>query len=204
MLLQPIGLIGATLVIQLCLLILLFITNRMLPERGHIHLRSRCDRATLSLALITLACMVVSEEMFQTWAPILGDLSPKSGLSRSGTYLLLFLADLGIAFWLISLTGGSKHSPFTGVLLLVPSLAIFLREPAWRFIMYSLFAAGLYSIGLIMSRRPVESIDVLRGESYLGPNYSSIRTDTPAHATINIGCLFIATVTGYITRPVPI
>lgn len=202
--LQPIGLIGATLFIQLCLLLLLFATNRMLPERGFVHLRSRCDRATLVLAIVTVACMVASDEMYRAWAPILGDLAFGSGIGRSTTYLLLFSVDLSVAFWLMTLTGGSKNSPYTAILFMLPSLAIFLREPAGRFVFYAALAAIFYGLGLLAESRRLTPMDILRGDSYMGPKYSSIRTDTPAHATINLGCLFIATVTGFITRPIPL
>ena len=180
--LQPIGLIGATLFIQLCLLALMFITNRMLPERGVVHLRSKCDRATLVLAIVTVACMVASDEMYRAWAPILGDLAFSSGIGRGATYLLLFIVDLVIAFWLVTLTGGSKGSPYTSTLFALPSLAIFLREPPSRFVTYTAIAAIFYVIGLNAERNRLP-IDVLRGEGYMGPSYSSIRTNTPAHAS---------------------
>lgn len=202
---QPVGLIGATLTVQLCLLVLIFLTNRVLPQRGLIMLRSRCDRAALVLSLITVACIVVSEELYTFSAPVFGDLAFPKGLPRSWTYLILFLADLFVVFQLIQTTGGSKTSPFTVILFLLPTIAIFLREPPGRFLLYAVVAAALYILGLMLSRPHDTFIDILRGESG-GPqmDYSILRTDTPAHAIVNLGCLAIATLTGYITRPVPV
>jgi hypothetical protein len=201
--LQPIGLIGATLFIQFCVLILLFVTIGALPQRGFVNLRSSCERVVLGLAFITLGCLVLSDDLYKAWSPILGDLAMEHGISRQATFPILFVFDLVGAFWLVTLTGGSKSSPFTSVLLLVSSLAIFLREPALRFILYSLLAAGLYIAGLVVERRKSGGVDVLRGMEGPVLSYSMIRTDTPAHAIANLGGLLIATVTGFITRPAP-
>lgn len=201
--LQPIGLIGATLFIQFCVLLLLVVTIGAFPKRGFVNLRSDCERVVLGLAFVTLGSLVLSDELYKAWSPILGDLAMQHGFSRQSTFPVLFIVDLMGAFWLVTLTGGSKSSPFTSVLLLVPSLAIFLREPALRFILYSVLAAGLYIAGLVVERSNDGGVDVLRGME--GPvfSYSIIRTDTPAHAIANLGGLIIATVTGFITRPNP-
>jgi hypothetical protein len=153
---------------------------------------------------VTLGTLVLSDELYQAWSPILGDLAMHNGIARQSTFPILFISDLIGAFWLVAKTGGSKSSPFTSVLLLVPSLAIFLREPAARFILYSTTAGILYLWGLSRLPGGTHDIDVLRGIGGLQPSFSEIRTDTSAHAITNIGGLLIATLTGFITRPVPI
>ena len=186
-------------------MLLLFITTRLLPERGFVHIRSNCDFAALILAIITVACMVASDELYRAWSPFMGDLAFAGGVSRSVTFLVLFTTDLMVAFWLITRTGGSKRSPFTTLLFTIPSLAIFLREPPSRFLTYLAVAAMFYLLGLLASRNRLDGIDVLRGgDDPPGMPYAMKLADTPAHVTVNLGCLFIAAVTGYITRPVPI
>ncbi|MBX3609169.1 MAG: hypothetical protein KF871_04670 [Hydrogenophaga sp.] len=157
------------------------------------------------MALITVGCVVASDELYRLSAPVFGELAFSGGLSRNTTYFVLFVADLLITFRLIQVTGGSKTSPFTAILFLLPTVAIFLREPASRFLFYAALAGGLYLIGLLIDRSHDRPVDILRGEiGGAPPDYSILRTDTPAHAIVNLGCLLIATATGYVTRPVPL
>lgn len=202
---QPVGLIGATLVVQLFVMLLITVTNRVLPQGGYLLLRSHCDRAVLGMALLTVACLVASDDLYRLTAPMFGDLAFSGALSRNTTFLVLFISDLLITFRLIQVTGGSKSSPFTAILFLLPTVAIFLREPASRFIPYALLAATLYIVGLLIDRSNDKTVDVLRGALGGGPpDFSIVRTDTPAHAIVNLGCLLIGTATGYVTRPLPV
>jgi len=157
------------------------------------------------MALVTVACVVASDELYKLTAPMFGELAASAAFTRDTTFFILFITDLGLVFRLIYVTGGSKNSPFTALLLLLPTVGIFLREPAGRFLLYATLAAALYCLGLLVDRAHRMSIDVLRGEIGGGPpDYSIVRTDTPAHAIVNLGCLAIGTLTGYVTRPLPI
>lgn len=202
---EPVGLLGATLLVQLCVMVLIGITNRVLPQGGRLLLRSHCDQAVLAMALVTVTCVVASDEMFRLTAPMFGDLAASRGLSRNTTFVILFVTDLLLTFRLIYVTGGSKSSPFTALLFLLPTVAIFLREPPVRFLTYAILAAALYCFGLLVDRAYTKKVDILRGEIGGGPpDFSIVRTDTPAHAIVSLGCLAIGIMTGYVTRPLPV
>lgn len=202
---QPVGLLGATLAVQLCVMLLVAVTNRVLPQEGRLLLRPSCDQAVLWMALTTVFCIVASDDLYRLTAPMFGDLAFSGALSRDTTFGALFVTDLLLVFRLIHVTGGSKSSPFTGLLFLLPTVAIFLREPPTRFLSYAALTAILYCLGLLIERSPGGPVDILRGAlSGSPPDYSIVRTNTPAHAIVNLGCLAIGITTGYVTRPLPI
>lgn len=201
----PVGLVGATLLVQLGILFLIFLTNRVLPFGGAVPIQTKCDKAVLVLSLVTVSCVIFSDDLYKLSAPMFGDLVPISGISRGTTFAVLFVADLVVVFRLIHVTGGSKSSPFTTLLFLIPTLAIFLREPPSRFLIYGLVAGFLYLFGLVVERRGRHEIYIGSSRSQsVNEEYALIKTDTPAHAMINMGCLLIGLVTGYVTRPIPI
>lgn len=202
---QPVGLLGATLAVQLCVMILIAITNRVLPQEGRLLLRSSCDQAVLWMALVTVGCIVASDDLYRLTAPMFGELAFAGALSRNTTFFVLFATDLILIFRLIYVTGGSKASPYTALFFLLPTVAIFLREPPVRFVIYALIAAGLYTLGLRINKVHPSHVDILRGEDGGGSTlYAEVQTDTPAHAIVNLGCLAIGIATGYVTRPGPI
>jgi hypothetical protein len=89
-------------------------------------------------------------------------------------------------------TGGAKGSPFTSVLFLIPALAIFLREPPKHFLGYAAFIGILYVWSL--ARERLDDDDPMEEATRGAVNLS--------HGVVNVTCLAVAMLTGYITRPV--
>jgi hypothetical protein len=88
--------------------------------------------------------------------------------------------------FLIALTGGSAISPFTPMLLVIPTLSIFLRLPATAFISHGVIV-GLFFLTLLHPQ-------FIRGVEGVRRSF----------AFMSIFCLVITLLTGYITRPVSI
>ena len=85
------------------------------------------------------------------------------------------------------MTGGSENSSCTSMLLTIPALAIFLRLSASTFIALAIFSALMYVVLLY----PFRDSDIkVKG--------------VPAKAFMNVYCLALSMVTGYITKPIPI
>lgn len=146
---------------------------------------------TVVLAILTIIAVVLSADFYQVWSPLMGDVQlPTFG--RSGAFMFVFMLDIVATIVLITWTGGSRSSPFTSMLFLIPALAIFLREPPWKFLTYAAIA-GVYYFFTCNDRG--------RFRMPLGwtPDGS-----LQSHGVVNIGCLALAMLTGYITRPVAV
>jgi hypothetical protein len=188
--LQPIAIIGSTIVIQLALLVIL--AGGVWFDRTHL---GKVTRAANSLLIILLAIVslvaIVSIDSFSTiLAPMFSDVALPS-FSRSTGLRAAFMADFVIVGVLITRTGGSRQSPYTSVLFLLPTLAVFLREPPSAFIFYGILGGVWYLVwsgsnGLV---------------SYGSASDESDRS-LLSHRFVTITCLALALLIGYITRPV--
>jgi len=135
--------------------------------------------------LVTLAFLIATRSFYVVWSPILGDVSLPT-FSDSGGLMICFWVDLLAITLLMMLTGGAKESPFTSVLFLVPALAIFLRQPPSHFFMYAVYASAIYCWSLMRGVTGRKS------------------RDHTAHGWVNLLCLGLTMLTGYITRPLPL
>lgn len=190
--LKPVNVAGATIVVQVCLLTIIAIAILVENETEIESRRDRKQRAyglTVVLAILTIIAVALSADFYQVWSPLMGDVQlPTFG--RSGAFLFVFLLDIIATIMLITWTGGSRSSPFTSMLFLIPALAIFLREPPWKFLTY----AGIVGIYYFFT-----CVDRGRHRMPLGWTADG---SLQSHRVVNIGCLALAMLTGYITRPV--
>jgi hypothetical protein len=196
---QPATLAAASIVIQLCLLFIAFVTLWLL-SRGYTLREAARDSYSSLVAWLLLALVMISlgEDQYATWGPLLGKLQVPS-VPRDYSFLAVFVLDIIFTAVLILRTGGAKRSPFTSVLLLLPSLAIFLREPVGRFLFYSAVVGVLY---VVLLRREIrkQSADYERS-SFEIPAKEDEAVDDGATVWANITCLALATLIGYITQP---
>lgn len=190
---KPASVAGAAILMQVLLLVIIFLGVGWYRENRH---DDRSIKATafalgLVLAILTISTLGISEDYYKIWGAMMGDLQLPT-IGRSTAMMCVFVFDILATIILIVLTGGTRASPFTAVLFLIPSLAIFLRESPSKFLTYTAIV-GLY---YWLSCRA----------SYSDPTRLSYGIDdgVAAHRIVNIGCLILATLTGYITRPVPI
>ncbi len=141
----------------------------------------------LGFALVTLACLVFSQDFVLLSKPVFGDIEFPA-LSRSDAFLIVFTLNIFGAGVLMHATGGAKESPFAAVLFALPALAIFLREPPSRYFAYTGFAVVLF----LAFQRP-------RG-------FGAAVLENPRHQTafnvVTLGVLALSTLVGYVTRPV--
>ncbi|WP_206958127.1 hypothetical protein [Trinickia acidisoli] len=203
---KSINVAGATIVVQTCMLFIVTLGVVCAPTVwGKRHLRKSTSYfITLLLALISVLIVAFTKDFYQVWSPILGDLRMPTMSSSTGL-LMVFSFDIFVVAVLMLGTGGSKDSPFTSILFMLPALAIFLREPPHRFFSYAFAVVLIYIFGLHYAWASPDilghSIDRAYGEP---PRVATGATSSFAHGIVNIACLGVAMLTGYITRPLPI
>lgn len=98
----------------------------------------------LPLALVSVGTLALSDGLSASWIPLLNPLR-FAGLSWSSALLCVFLADIFVVTRLVADTGGSIESPFQPLYFLLPTLALFLREPTPRVILYVCAVATSFS-----------------------------------------------------------
>lgn len=188
------NLTNAFVVTQLFLLVITFIGIVVL-QRGEYRLTrmpgtprpaSRLFYPVFGFALLTIGILVFTEDVLLFSKPVFGELAFPS-ISKPTAFLLVFAFDLLGAAILIRITGGSRESPFGTILLALPALSIFLREPPARFFSYSIVAAILFL--LVRSKAARDTF----GEN---PNYQS------AFVWVTLLVLALSTLVGYATRPI--
>lgn len=193
---QPINVAGATLIVQVLLLAILGTAGRLYRTSrwGLAPVRSG-DLADLPpgplrttpltfLALASFTLLLLSDDLYEIWSPLFQGLGITT-LQSSTSIFLVYLLNLWAIGYLIIQTGGSRSSPFVSALFTVPALAIFLRMPPWAFITIALLAALVYLV-------------------LLAPALARSQPSQAPTAFLNIACLVLAMLTGYVTRPVPI
>ena len=132
---------GGALISQIAIVAILFI--------GSLILRPAADRwrlgsghpyhgfawIILGFALVTLIPLIFSEMVSDSWRPLLG-IGQSVGFSRAGAMTTMFVGNAICVTMLVAKTGGSSESPFQAIYFLLPTLAIFLREPLGRILLY--------------------------------------------------------------------
>jgi hypothetical protein len=190
---KPASVAGAAFLMQGSLLVIIFFGVGWYREARHLgnSVKAVAFGLGLILAILTISILGLSEDYYRIWGAMMGDLQLPT-IGRSAAMLCVFLSDIVVTIILISLTGGTRASPFTSVLFLIPSLAIFLRESPAKFLTYAAIVGAYYWLSCRASYTDSTRL------SY------GIDDGVAAHRVVNIGCLILATLTGYITRPVPI
>jgi hypothetical protein len=195
----PAALSGASIVIQICLLTIAYVALGILGKSLSGRISTRGSHSTLVLwLLLTIVVIVMGEDLYAQWSPVLGEVQLPS-IPRELAFVAVFILDIVFVTLLIFRTGGAKLSPFTSILLLLPTLAIFLQEPAGRFLLYS-FLVGLVYVTML-------KVGSFASRYALGSDELSVRKENDevthdwATRWTNIACLALATLIGYITQP---
>lgn len=193
---QPLNVAAATLLVQLMFMLLLSITvsiyhsQRSTPfsvvTLDPLVLPSKQLRRspTLFVALGSLLVLLLSDDLYSIWSPLFQGVGINT-ISSTTAISIVFVVDLGLVAYLVWNSGGSRSSPFLSSLFTLPALAIFLRLPPSMFFTYAAIASVIYLVLLV-------------------PSFDRAQPGQSAAAFINIACLLLSMVTGYITRPVPI
>lgn len=139
---------------------------------------------TLFVALGSFLVLLLSDDLYSIWSPIFQGVGINT-ITSTTAIGIVFVFDLALVAYLIGVSGGSRSSPFLSSLFTLPALAIFLRLPPNMFLTYAGIATAIYLMLLL-------------------PNLDKAQPGQRAAAFMNIACLLLSMVTGYITRPVPI
>ncbi len=189
---QPLNVAAATLLVQVLLLTILGTGGRLYRARlwnvppGHYDGPPGALRTTplTFLTLVSFTLLLLTDDLYGIWSPLFHGVGI-STFTSSTAILLVYLLNLWAVGYLMFKTGGSRSSPFTSVLFTVPALAIFLRMPPWAFMTIAVFSGLIYLV-------------------LLAPHLSRTQPSQAPAAFLNIACLVLAMLTGYVTRPVPI
>lgn len=188
---EPLTIVGIMIPLQLLLMLVLVVA--LLLDRT----QSSTDEKAQWLIIIifgmclTLAALSFTDEFHQIWSPILNDVHLPTW-SRETVTKLVFIVNYLVVVLLIIYTGGAQRSPFTPVLFLLPTLAIFLRQPPKFIVFYGLVSAVYYLFATI--DRPFQHEYRVRGS--IGD-----RDSKNAQRFVAIACLALTLSIGYITRP---
>lgn len=187
---NPINITGAALITQLSLIMVMFIGTLMLKESYIPFSRQNYKWHTLAwiiltLALITLGCLLFSDEFSTIWKPLFGNTSLPV-IKWASALFIMFSMNIVCVALLISRTGGLRNSSFSPIYFILPALAIFLREPIERIVIYTLFISMFFTWNLV---RYLWSHDT-----------DEVPQASLAYWFVAIACLMLATYIGYITR----
>ena len=101
----------------------------------------------LGYALVSMLILVASDAFASLWAPVFG--ATPILLDRATATLLVILANSIFSSYLVAKTGGVRSSPFLSLLFLQPTLAVLLREPRGRIILYFVSVLCLFTVLMI-------------------------------------------------------
>jgi hypothetical protein len=186
---KPINITGAALFAQFSIIFIMFMGSFILYTCQDYVLRSnrpkylRLPWIILAFSLISIGCLLFTDEFSKVWAPLFGTLSFPT-ISWSIALHTTFYLNIACGTVLILLTGGSRHSSFTPLFFLLPALAIFLREPLFHILIYLLMILTIFLISMKWS--------VLEHSEKEKHNY--------AYGFVSIACLILSTLIGYVTR----
>jgi len=138
----------AAFVMQGLLLVILRVSVNLLPATYHLL------RPMTLFSVMSLGLLVFTEDMFQLVS--FGSFEMTALITPLGLSLALFLllaANTLFLTYLLIDTGGSRKSPFTSLLLVLPVISILLKEPLYPQVLGSVALVILaFSVGLIISR----------------------------------------------------
>lgn len=150
----PVNVVGGAMIAQVSMLAIMFVGG-LIVRRSDMdtHLTRRPSLSyhawlILALALISVGILGTSDVFSAVWAPLLQ--RPVGWFTSASTALLwVFLLDIIVLTVLVFATGGGQDSPFQPIYFLLPTLAIFLREPSGRVVTYLVLVAASFSISML-------------------------------------------------------
>lgn len=160
----PANIVAGALVSQVSIVVIMFLAAAVF-RRDSTLVRWYKDQPTyagfswliLALFLSTVGMLAASEPFAATWSPLFSSM-PFEGLSWSSAILLVFFADIAALTHLVAGTGGSLASPFQPLYFLLPTLALLLREPASRVLIYAVLVAVSF-VALLFHKGTVSTED---------------------------------------------
>src|SRR4051812_4426187 len=118
---KPLNIAAATMLIQLLLMAIIAITSSLCRSgrQEAAVLRGTSERLRkspiLSVALISFATLLISDELYSIWSPIFQGIGINT-ISATVAICIVFILDIFLVGYLILSTGGSNTSPFVSTL----------------------------------------------------------------------------------------
>jgi len=194
---NPANITGAAFIAQFAIIVIMFIGAAILHKEEEkatfFYGRPRFPQLVwkiLAIALLTIGCLLFSDEFSKLWRPLLEDASIPT-LPWRLAVVVMFLSDIVLVTILVLYTGGSKDSPFGPLYFLLPTLAILLREPVERLVLYVSLTIISFSIMLYLN--------YAINRFAIKPDNNQAKRPT-AYLTVSISCFILATFIGYVTR----
>lgn len=188
----PINITSAAMITQFCIVTIIFLAILILRwgEGYMFFYRERIDPAKflvilLTFTLITMGIINFSDGYSATWTPLFSGLAFR-GISWSKAISLVFICDIILISILVSKTGGSVVSCFSPLYFIIPALAIFLREPLSRILLYVFLLTLSFSLNLFFQREKGAEIGQEKRKT--------------AYWAVAIQSLILTTFIGYITK----
>lgn len=182
---STISLTAAALATQVVLLAIVFVATLSTTQDAWYTSRPRARpwNVFAVYSLSSIAPVAFSSEIVGASGNMIGAVE-FAGIALSTSMLAVFLINIVFVGYLTLLTGGTRHSHFTPVLLTLPALSIFLRLTFQQIGLYVFLISVALALGFAAEARRDE-------ESSSGASYWFIA----------VACLILTTGVGYVTRP---
>ncbi len=182
---QTLNITLAAILMQFLFLLILRVAARLLPATYHL-LRPMTLFSVMTLGLLFLSEGILGE--FQ-----LGSLAI-AGIQMSLALFILFVADTAFLTYLLVDTGGSRESPFTSLLLMLPVLAILLKQPVYPQVSsYVGFVVVALSVGMMTAPREEEELSP-EDSSYGGRDADVQRRQSWIYWGVSVAALMLVMV----------
>ena len=182
---KPINITGAAIFAQFYIIIIMFVGSSILYRgQGFVPSTIRPKFSTLpwfimGFGLLSIGFLIFSDEFSLVWKPLFGAIDFPT-ITWSTALFVVFTVDIICTTLLVFLTGGSRNSAFSPIFFLLPTLAIFLREPLSHILIYLISISVIFSILL--------------------KRWTDREENDFAYWFISIACFVLATFIGYVTR----
>jgi hypothetical protein len=160
---SPVAVVGGAMIAQVSLIGIMLIGGLFIRRSDRVaRLWNRSTLAIfswliLALAVTTLGILGTTDAFSSVWVPLFGEGNLPALFGWSSALRITIVLDILAVTVLVLGTGGAKNSPFQPLYFLIPTLAIFLREPKAWIATYVVLASLAFSVSL--ANRPVHQQD---------------------------------------------
>lgn len=163
---RPINIVAAALVTQILIIMTWSLGTWLLGGRSYrriIRLTIKHDplkiyvmrfpTVIIATTILSLGILVSSDEFVNAWKPLLGKLTFSTGLATVNATSVMFYIDIFVVAYFVWKTEGTRKSPFGPLLFMLPTLAIFLRQPLPQIFTYMVLVLLFFTV--LMFCRPL-------------------------------------------------
>lgn len=190
---SPVNVVAAAFIIQFSLMLIFSFSALFLGARRKHYMgdpETTTDRGlsgiVLLFSLVTIGLLVFSDGLSNVWKPLFQDFD-FSGIKWSQALFGIFILDIVWVTIMVWKTGGSVVSVCSPIYVILPALAIFLRESSSRIIIYVFLVILSYSWNLWRYN--------------FGDDDGNKDSSKLAYWVVSVASLILTSFIGYLTRP---